>query len=329
MNLPQLCRTKTHNIHPKQRPRRRRPQRFRNSSLRNITSHPLQKSNGSESKRRAHFTHSPLNSQGYLVSYFSSFQRMTMLLRSSSTPILNSRIPNPSPKDSPPEHDLLHRIPRPRSLTLSASTTSLSPIDAVPNRMPRTLSETDLSAPSKTASFGSALFSFSESEEGEVASVEGGGSGGRGWDSGDGGGSGFWDSNNGNDSTDLYYRTMIEANPGNPLFLGNYARYLKEVRGDFVKAEEYCGRAILANPNDGKVLSMYADLIWESHKDASRAETYFHQAVNSAPDDCYVLASYAHFLWDAEEEDSTEKSPSFLHGAAPPPPRPPPLAAVC
>ncbi|KAG4932913.1 hypothetical protein JHK87_046915 [Glycine soja] len=256
----------------------------------------------------------------------------TMLLRSSSTPILNSRIPhsNLNPKDSPHEPEILHRSPRTRSLTLSASLSSLSP-----SRMTRALSETDLSARSKTASFGSALFSFYESDDGDVAVVEGGGvgGGGGGWDNGDGGGSGFWDSNNGNDSTDLYYRTMIEANPGNPLFLGNYARYLKEVRGDYVKAEEYCSRAILANPNDGKVLSMYADLIWESQKDASRAETYFDQAVKAAPDDCYVLASYAHFLWDAEEdeddevqEDYSEISPSFLHGAAPPPP--PPLAAA-
>jgi len=153
-----------------------------------------------------------------------------MLLRSSSTPILNSCIPNPNLKDPPHEHEILHRIPRTRSLTLSASSTSLSPVDASPSRMTRALSETDLSARSKTASFGSALFSFSESDEAETASAEGGGSGGGGWDKADGGGSGFWDSNNGNDSTDLYYRTMIEANPGNPLFLGNYARYLKEVR---------------------------------------------------------------------------------------------------
>jgi len=158
-----------------------------------------------------------------------------MLLRSSSTPILNSCIPNPNPnpslKDSPHEHEILHRIPRTRSLALSASSSSLSPVDASPSRMTRALSETDLSARSKTASFGSALFSFSESDERESASTEdGGSSGGGGWDNGDGGGSGFWDSNNGNDSTDLYYRTMIEANPGNPLLLGNYARYLKEVR---------------------------------------------------------------------------------------------------
>lgn len=53
----------------------------------------------------------------------------------------------------------------------------------------------------------------------------GGGSGGEGYEE-DGGdnkkrGSGT--------STDVYYEKMIEANPGNPLILGNYARYLKEV----------------------------------------------------------------------------------------------------
>ncbi|KAK7330098.1 hypothetical protein VNO77_24284 [Canavalia gladiata] len=291
-----------------------------------------------------------------------------MLLRSSSTPLLNSCLPHSNSKDSSPhEPEILHRIPRTRSLTLSASSSSLSPVDASPNRITRALSETDLSvrpkrkplsrhvfdedeeqslagavgARSRTTSFGSALFSFSELDEGEDSGakarvlVEGGGGGGDGgWDNNDGGGSGFWDSNHGNDSSDMYYRTMIEANPGNPLLLSNYARYLKEVRGDYVKAEEYCCRAILANPNDGNVLSMYAELIWESHKDASRAETYFDQAVKAAPDDCYVLASYAHFLWDAEEEEdddvvqegSSEKSPSVLHGAKPPPP--PTLAAA-
>lgn len=30
--------------------------------------------------------------------------------------------------------------------------------------------------------------------------------------------------------TDLYYNLMIEADPGNPLLLSNYARYLKEVQ---------------------------------------------------------------------------------------------------
>jgi Tfp pilus assembly protein PilF len=60
---------------------------------------------------------------------------------------------------------------------------------------------------------------------------------------------------------------------------------LEQVRADFVKAEEYCGRAILASPNDADVLSMYADLIWHSQKHASRTESYFDQAVKAAPDD--------------------------------------------
>ncbi|XP_061344536.1 uncharacterized protein LOC133290472 [Gastrolobium bilobum] len=296
----------------------------------------------------------------------------TMFLRSSSTPVLNSWLLHSNSKDSSPEPEILHQIPRTRSFALSASQSSLSPIDASVNRMTRALSETDLSAPpkrkalnhrvfdedeegeskrgkrfsarSRTASFGSALFSLSELDEGEggvglrddgfmrVLVEGGGGDGGGGWDNNDGGRSGFWDSNHGNDSTDVYYRTMIEANPGNPLFLSNYARYLKEVRADYVKAEEYCGRAILANPNDGNVLSLYAELIWESNKDAPRAEAYFDRAAKAAPDDCYVLASYAHFLWDAEEEgnvmeeDSSEKSHCFFHGAAPP--LPPPLSAA-
>ncbi|KAK3006219.1 hypothetical protein RJ639_015563 [Escallonia herrerae] len=139
---------------------------------------------------------------------------------------------------------------------------------------------------------------------GRICGGGGGGGGGGKWDGGDGeGDSGYWDSSKGSDSTDVYYQKMIEANPGNSLILSNYATFLKEVRGDFVKAEEYCGRAILSNPSDGNVLSLYADLIWQTHKDAPRAESYFDQAVKAAPDDCYVMASYAQFLWDAEEEE--------------------------
>ncbi|XP_031098617.1 uncharacterized protein LOC116002592 [Ipomoea triloba] len=143
---------------------------------------------------------------------------------------------------------------------------------------------------------------------GDGRRICGGGSGGGGDGDGDGNnGSEHWDPNQGSESTDLYYQKMIEANPGNSLLLGNYARFLKEVKGDFVKAEEYCGRSILANPSDGDILALYADLLWQSHKDPVRAETYFDQAIKAAPDDCNVLASYARFLWDAEDDEDEEE----------------------
>eukprot|EP01018_Ginkgo_biloba_P035888 Gb_17435 [translate_table: standard] len=133
----------------------------------------------------------------------------------------------------------------------------------------------------------------------------GGGNSGGGASGGGGGGGGFGADAN---STDMYYRKMLEANPGNPLLLRNYAKFLHEVQHDMRKAEEYYGRAILASPGDGEILSLYAKLIWEGHKDAPRAEAYFDQAVQAAPEDCYVLASYAHFLWNSEEDEEENDS---------------------
>ncbi|XP_062078085.1 uncharacterized protein LOC133782731 [Humulus lupulus] len=305
-----------------------------------------------------------------------------MLLRSSSTPILNQWFSSQS-KDSCPEPEIVSHIPRTRSISLSLSSSSpsssssysVSPVrDSATAKMTRAFSETDLRdlAMPKKKPFNKTLSGFSEEEEddrcygfkcattapldsgvglfsssgldeesyigsrgnGLVSVLVGGGVGGGGGkicgggggngrsDGGDDENSGSWDSNHGKQSTDVYYQKMIEANPGNSLLLSNYAKYLKDVRGDFVKAEEYCGRAILSNPNDGDVLSMYADLIWQGHKDASRAETYFDQAVKASPDDCFVLASYAHFLWDSEEDDEEEETntastPNFFRGTTP------------
>ncbi|CAK8535671.1 unnamed protein product [Lathyrus sativus] len=136
------------------------------------------------------------------------------------------------------------------------------------------------------------------------------GDGGMGCDDGGricGGGNGNgWENNYGRDETDAYYQNMIEANPNNYLLLGNYAKFLKEVCGDYGKAEEYVERAILANPSYGDALSLYANIIWQTEKNADRAEAYFDQAFKSDPNDCYVLASYAKFLWDSEENEDED-----------------------
>ncbi|XP_039031598.1 uncharacterized protein LOC120166415 isoform X2 [Hibiscus syriacus] len=262
-----------------------------------------------------------------------------MLLRSSSSiRVFNSWVSHS--KDLSPEPESLYQISIPRAISFTvscSSSISAGRSDGSSRRMMRAVSETDLSdlvVPKiKTTKNRSGVEKnedrFQRWRTDSHGLEEEFGIGGGGGKICCGGGFGGSD---GIDVTDLHYRKMIEANPGNSLLLGNYARFLKEIRGDYVKAENYCARAILGNPNDGNVLSMYADLIWETHKDKRRAESYFEQAVKAAPDDSFVLASYARFLWDADDEEdevgenlSERLEQSFHHGA---PPMPSPLAAA-
>ncbi|XP_076944041.1 uncharacterized protein LOC143614505 [Bidens hawaiensis] len=226
-----------------------------------------------------------------------------LLIKSSSTPSLTSWFQQQTPKpfSSSREPDFNHLIHKPPTLSLHS-----------PNKIIRALSDIDLLTLSLNTS--NCLSSGLDVHEVQVmVDGSGGGTGGGKICSGGGGDNGGYEN-----SIDVYYRNMIEANPNNSLVLGNYAKYLKEVRGDALKAEEYCTRAILANPSDATALSMYADLIWDTRKDASRAQSYFDQAVKASPDDSYVMAAYARFLWDADEEepDMNLTTPSFVHEAA-------------
>ncbi|KAJ6852014.1 uncharacterized protein M6B38_257355 [Iris pallida] len=117
---------------------------------------------------------------------------------------------------------------------------------------------------------------------------------------GEGGGGG-----GGGERSDVenYYRRMVEEDPGNALFLRNYAQFLYQSKGDSQRAEEYYSRAILAEPGDGEILSQYAKLVWELRKDKERASSYFEQAVRATPTNSHVHAAFASFLWETEDED--------------------------
>ncbi|WJX70039.1 hypothetical protein P8452_54193 [Trifolium repens] len=248
-----------------------------------------------------------------------------MLLRSYSAPIPSSFLPHSM--ESSPEQEVNRHLPK--SLASPRHKNSAPRSNLVKNHHHQEETEQKIYK-KKTTPFIREMFSSSSLDKQVLDHEEGGkkvrklqtlvmGGGdmgcdggridGSGRDSGGGGGGrnrNGWESDYGRDETDAYYQNMIEANPNNSLLLGNYAKFLKEVRGDYGKAEEYVERAILVNPGYADALSLYADLIWQKEKNADRAEHYFDRAVKSDPNDCYVLASYAKFLWDAEEDEDND-----------------------
>ncbi|KAL6970621.1 hypothetical protein U1Q18_030315 [Sarracenia purpurea var. burkii] len=105
-----------------------------------------------------------------------------------------------------------------------------------------------------------------------------------------------------------YYKRMVEENPCNPLFLGNYAHFLYQSKGDLLGAEEYYSRAIVADPSDGEMISKYATLVWELHRDHHKAMSYFERAIQATPEDTHVLAAYANFLWETEDDQEEDEA---------------------
>ncbi|KAL6564514.1 hypothetical protein OROMI_015964 [Orobanche minor] len=136
-----------------------------------------------------------------------------------------------------------------------------------------------------------------------------------GYGSGGGGSGGYravaFDRDGGGDvRMEDYYRRMLGENPGNALFLRNYAQFLHQKKRDLEGAEEYYSRAILADPKDGEILLQHAKLIWELHHDKERAGIYFERAVqasSSSPDDSHIHAAYASFLWDREDDNDDDE----------------------
>ncbi|KZV46786.1 hypothetical protein F511_15346 [Dorcoceras hygrometricum] len=105
-----------------------------------------------------------------------------------------------------------------------------------------------------------------------------------------------------------YYRSMLEKNSCDPLFLKDRTEFLNLSKEDLLGAEEYYSRAILDDSTNGQIISQYANLVWQLYQDKERAVAYFNQAIEATPTDSAVLASYAKFLWEIEddEEDSAE-----------------------
>ncbi|KAL4283028.1 hypothetical protein GQ457_16G000740 [Hibiscus cannabinus] len=224
-----------------------------------------------------------------------------MLLRSSSTPVLcipqSSAVAESGHRSSTKpitmtasSHNMIQRTPSDGNMRQTAIPKKHSPLMSS-----RSLGAQDSLKEEGTDNIGSSTLSLAG---GNVGSNNGAGAGAA---------QGFGGYGEGKQMIDDYYQNLIKTYPGETILLANYAKFLKEVRGDLVKAEEYCERAVLVKPNDGEVLSMYGDLIWTNHRDETKAQSYFDRALQASPNDCHVIASYAWYLWNAEEGEEEEE----------------------
>ncbi|KAJ9547842.1 hypothetical protein OSB04_020385 [Centaurea solstitialis] len=93
---------------------------------------------------------------------------------------------------------------------------------------------------------------------------------------------GVGDGDGGDGDVEEHYRKMMNENPRNPLCLGNYAKFLYQLKQDLPGANS---RAIFVDPNDGEIFSQYVKLLWELHHDKDRATSYFKRAIHAASED--------------------------------------------
>ena len=108
---------------------------------------------------------------------------------------------------------------------------------------------------------------------------------------------------------DEFYRRAIVADPNNANTLGNYAVFLKNARKDPGRADEFYRRAIVADPNNANILGNYALFLDDVKKDYEKADEFYRRAVDADPNNANTLGNYALFLDDVKKD--SERADEF------------------
>ncbi len=78
-------------------------------------------------------------------------------------------------------------------------------------------------------------------------------------------------------------KKLWKLNPTHVNHLGNYALFLKNIRKDYDRAEEYDKKAVESNPSNAINLGNYAVFLEKIRKDYDKAEEYYKKAIESNP----------------------------------------------
>ena len=105
------------------------------------------------------------------------------------------------------------------------------------------------------------------------------------------------------DRAEEYYQKALEADPQQAINLGNYAIFLADNRKDYDRAEEYYQKALEADPQNANNLGNYANFLKNIRKDYDRAEGYYQKALEADPQHANNLGNYAGFLLGMGEKE--------------------------
>ncbi|MGV8127312.1 MAG: tetratricopeptide repeat protein [Methanothrix sp.] len=105
-----------------------------------------------------------------------------------------------------------------------------------------------------------------------------------------------------NDRAEEYYKKSLELNPKSAPHLGNYAIFLEEIRKDYDRAEEYYKKSLELNPKSATHLANYANFLANIRKDYDKAEEYYKKSFEIRPDHAKTLGDYANFLADIRKD---------------------------
>ena len=89
---------------------------------------------------------------------------------------------------------------------------------------------------------------------------------------------------------------LLKQFPNEAGLLKDYAAFLKNIRKDYDKAEEYYKKAIKLDPKNADNIGNYAIFLENIRKDYDKAEEYYKKAIKLDPKNADNIGNYVAFL---------------------------------
>lgn len=98
------------------------------------------------------------------------------------------------------------------------------------------------------------------------------------------------------DKAEYYHKKNVGLNPNNATALATYGNFLMTIRKDYDEAENYYKKSLALDPDNPIGLTNYPILLWQTQRDYGKAEEYFEKYLKLNPSFANNLGNYAGFL---------------------------------